>query len=304
MTAYCLHQIKKHTKRDIDIIVVSNSAEEGIEHFKQYDCTLLKYPTRLMQSHGIAFDFAMSYVNTEYFITLESDSFPTQDSWLEYYDNIIKQGYDMAGSRLQLSGGEYIHPAGAIYKKSNYELALNEVKKINARYKYYPNLGMKDGASCHIMSIGTMSDFKDKHHSYNNLSFAAKLQKYKPCAKSVFHNGMGFKQESINTYGQRTIQSEKDFILMPEISDDIIYRMGYEPGQWFAYWHYANNKRVFEIPTTIKWMDNRVNQQQEFTLTENGLKHLWGITAYNLSDYNKDIEDILIFKKKQMEDLP
>lgn len=302
MTAYCIHKLLKHRGRhELSIIVIDNSNDGSEKYFlntidgatRNADCAnfgdhpgcdmwYIPYPKDLMQSHGIAFDYALSDLGdkiSEYFITVESDSFPTQDNWLDYYESLINQGYDMVGSKMKLSGGEYIHPAGAMYKKSNWKEAKEFVKTLNEHYHYYPNLGMKDGFPCHIMSRERLTDFPDKHHSYNNVSFEDQLNSYLPIAQSVFHNGMGFKQESYLTYGHRNIAGEKTSIWGNQ--ENTIYRMGYEPGQWFSYWHYATGKKVGEIPTQIHWMPNRVNQQQEQTVMENGFTHLWAVTAYH-----------------------
>lgn len=312
MTAYCISQLLKYKGRhEADIIVIDNSNLEGLEYItrminpRETKIHILTYSSDRMQSHGIAFDFALEKMYdsiSDYFITVESDSFPTHYNWLDYYENLINEGYDMAGSRMTLSGGEYIHPAGAMYKKRNWMKAKRDVDAINRHYYYYPNLGMKDAFPCHIMSTERLTDFPGKHHSYNNVSFDDQLKSYLPIAQSVFHNGMGFEQESYTTYGQRTIASEQDSILLYDLPKTI-YRMGYEPGQWFAYWHYATGKKVKEIPTEIKWMPNRENQQQEYTLMENGFKHLWGVTAYGGGEPDDNTQDIRKRKIELMEEL-
>lgn len=177
------------------------------------------------------------------------------------------------------------------------------VSQLNTYYSFYPNLGMKDGFPCHIMSHEILTDFPDKHHSYNNVSFEDQRKSYLPIAQSVFHNGMGFRQESYQTYGQRTIEVEKYTIVHHLSGLPYIYRMGYEPGQWFAYWHYATNKKVFQIGTEIQWMPNRVNQQQEYTLMENGFRHIWGVTAYGDGQPDEATMDIRNRKQQLMNEL-
>ena len=299
MSIYAMSKLLQHKgKHQLNVAIIDNSvgpdSAEILDWCNEnasadFDISYLAYPPNMMQSHGLAFDYALNrnIVKTEHFITIESDSFPTQDNWLDYYESLINQGYDMAGSKMKLSGGEYIHPAGAMYKKSNWIEAKEFVKTLNEHYHYYPNLGVKHyeingkkySFPCHVMSRERLTDFPDKHHSYNNVSFEDQLNSYLPIAQSVFHNGMGFKQESYLTYGHRNIAGEKNSIWGNQ--ENTIYRMGYEPGQWFAYWHYATGKKVGEIPTQIQWMPNRVNQQQEQTVMENGFTHLWAVTAYH-----------------------
>jgi hypothetical protein len=303
MTAYCIHQILKHSNRKLTIIVIDNSQGEGLEYIEPYkkDIKIITYPSSIMQSHGLAFDYAIEngHVRTKYFITLESDSFPVQDNWLEYYDRLAADNIDLAGSKFKLSGGEYIHPAGALYLTHNWKAAHAAILNTYVLINYYPNLAMKNGFPHHYMTTELLKDFEPKHHSYNNVSFDDQLQSYIPIAESVFHNGMGGKNEDILTYGQRTIESECSTLLTPL---DKINRIGYEPGQWFCYWHYNQQKKVHHIPTEIKWMPNRENQQQEYTLTENGVKHLWGVTAYNGTKAD-ELNDIINRKQTIMDEL-
>jgi hypothetical protein len=309
MTAYCIHQILKYSKgRELDIVVVDNSGGIGVEYLLPFkDITLLTYPADKMQSHGLAFDYALQRLPfvQDYFITLESDSFPRNDIWLEYYDALIDEGYEMAASVLKLSGGTYYHPAGAMYKTSNWIEARQYVNELNAKYKYYPNYIHKDGFPCHIMihkdGVIDYSGFT-LHENYKNIDPDINARPYEPIAQSVFHQGMGFNQESYPTYGKRDLNTGKqDFISV--WTESLIYRMGYEPGQWFGYWHLANNKKVKTIQTETVWMDKRVNQQQEYTITENGVKHLWGVTAYGTSPDNEALQDIINRKKQLIEQL-
>ncbi len=80
-------------------------------------------------------------------------------------------------------------------------------------------------------------------------------------------------------------------------------RVMYEPGQWFAYWHVATGKKIKEVPTEIRWLPNRENQNQEFTLMENGFKHLWGITSYTECPNGDDMREVVNFKKHQLAEL-
>jgi hypothetical protein len=314
MTAFTIYQILKHTRgRDIKIVVVDNSNHEGLEYLEPFvgKIHILLYPKDLMQSHGIAYDFALNsgVVETEYFITLESDSYPTQDGWLDYYDRLVETGMDCAGSLLQLSGGQFIHPAGALYRKSVWEEAKKYTDSI--QYGCFPNMAMKEGFPCHLMVrndiLKTFLEnpqlYIDLHNSYLPYSVVNAVQKlmyYKPVT-GVFHNGMGNSQESIATYSQRNILKEPERILLDNV-DDLIYRVGFEPAQYFCYWALAMGYNVSAIPTEIKWLEGRNNQQQEFTRMENGLVHCWAITAYHKAE-SPERQDIIDFKAAQLQEL-
>lgn len=306
MTAYAIHQLLKHKGRhELDIIVVDNSNDFDIKLIQNIwtviaaqGCNLQVsiYPSDRLQSHGIAFDYAIQQglVNTDYFITIESDSFPTHDKWLDYYEDLINHGYDMAGSLLTLSGGQYIHPCGAMYKVSNWKAALVYAEQVNRMYAYQRNCAPKndDGFMYHAM-LPQGGSFTDED--------LAKIEYYKPCTK-VFHNGMGWTEEDVKTYGRRDMTTGICNFMDPQPHPTIVRRVGYEPGQWFSYWHQYMSKKVHHIPTETQWLPNRRNQQQAYTLNQAGFKHLWGITAWHGSTA-ADMQDVIEFKKRQAEEL-
>ena len=240
---------------------------------------LVAYPAGKVQSRGVAYDFALEngYVNTDYFITTESDAYPTKDGWLDYYDELIDAGWHACGSMLHQSGGQMLHPAGAYYKTSDWKEAMEYWR--NVPYSYFPNAAMKEGFPCHLMVHNDIlfdfmlkpKEFVELHESYgagDMDALADKKEWYEPVTK-VFHNGMGCLQESIKTFMHRDVHiGAKDAIINGHC-DKLIYRIGMEPGQSFGYWLLAMGKPVGAIPTEVVWMGNRVGQQQAYTLMEN-----------------------------------
>jgi len=312
MTAYAVHQLLNcKGSHKVKIIVIDNGGG-GMEELNRFGkkITHLTYPLDKMQSHGIAFDFALPKVTTDYFITVESDSFPTDPNWLDYYEDLINKGYDCAGSLMTLSGGQYIHPAGAMYRTELWK----EASKVEYPYTYFPNVSTKGEQhfAYHLMvhnsfaeGFATDPQFQgiQLHHSYEGLTWEERLAKakaYEP-TRGVFHNGMGMEEEWLATYGKRTIENQVGQI-MPEDKGGIIHRVGYEPGQWFCYWLAANGYSLCPIPTEVRWMPHRENQQQEYTLMENSFQHLWGVTAYNGCDA-AELKDVVQFKENQMQEL-
>lgn len=300
MTAYCVSQLLamkgKHKQR---IIVIDNSDGEGLEYLEGFRkrIKVLSYPKNKLQSHGIAFDFAMEEVKTDHFITVESDSFPTQPDWLDYYEGL--QDYDAAGSLLKLSGGTYLHPAGAMYRTSVYK----EAAEVKYPFHYFPNMIVKHSFPYHVMwPKATPIDLTGftLHHSYDNGEIQERAEHYLPVT-GVFHNGMGYKDDHISTYGNRTAETESGSLLNGDKTTAYL-RVGYEPGQWFHYYMVATGKKIHHIPTDIKWMQGRENQQQEYTMNEGGFKHLWGVSAY-FQAKAPGLEDVVKFKEKQMDDL-
>lgn len=316
-TAHAVHELMKHKgQHELNIIVIDNSRDESINHITETElrklCTIVSYPDGQLQSHGIAFDYALKkgLVNTDHFITIESDSFPTKDTWLDEYEQLAKNGVQAVGSLLHLSGGQYLHPCGAMYNVSVWNEAYWAVN--NSPFYYFPNMVIKENFECHTMVRKTkfedfLREFGNGHRfqsspGYNGITVERMLEKeahYSP-TKGPFHNGMGAMQESIRTYGQRSIYTAYED--MKETKDDVILRIGYEPGQWFCYWMLANNHQLAKFKTDVKWLPGRENQNQEYTKTETGFVHLWGVSSFHKSE-DPLMQDVIDFKAKQMADL-
>lgn len=315
ISAYAVSQILKHKcNNDVHIIIVDNNDGDGsvdyLQPFKNH-ITIIPYPKHLLQSHGLAFEYVLElgYVNTDYFITLESDGFPIDDMFISYYMNLIKDGYEVAGSIMQLSGGTFLHACGAMYKKSVWDEAKKYCNEIE--YHYFPNIAMKENFQCHAMiHKSIINEFLDNPEDYIELS-----DSYKPYSKSKaieklnhyksvvapFHNGMGRVQESIKTYGFRTPETETSSVLLDNKAK-IIYRIGCEPSQWMHYWCLAMGKKIFNINSTTKWMPNRIGEQQEYTYTSAGIKHIWAGSSY-LDMKGTAMNDVYEFKNNQIEEL-
>lgn len=303
MTAYAVSQLLKFKgSHDLDIVVIDNHEGDGstkyldpfIEHV-----TIVAYPSNLMQSHGIAFDYVLPHIRTNYFITIESDSFPTKEGWLDYYEDLIHKGYESAGSLLKLSGGSYMHPCGALYKKSNWLEAKKYCDAIP--YAYFPNMAPNEGFDCHLMVHNLVLDkfldapedyidISNKYKPYTKELALEKLEWYKP-TRGPFHNGMGFTEESVRSYGIRSIGTDAAYTNLNG-AKKLIRRIGFEPGQWLSYWQEWAEKRIFYIPTETKWINDKIGYQQEYTIMENGFKHLWGVSAYKDVDPQNEVAKI------------
>jgi len=313
MLAYTVSQLLKHTIAGLIKIVIVNNFPKDTES-KRYlspfegNITFVDYPDDKLQSHGIAIDWAIQngLVDTDYFLMLESDAFPTKDGWINYYYKFIEQDFDAAGSVLELSGGCYLHPCGCLYKTSTWYEAQKYVNSLD--FHYFPNMAYKEGFQCHLMvQDSIINDFLKCPDDYVELTEGYKpytqdlalerLKQYLPVAKSVFHNGMGGLSESVNTYGKRTFDIDVPFILLGKNSKKLIHRIGYEPGQFYSYWMDATDKKYANIPTEIKWMNDRVGQQQEYTLNEAGIKHIWGVSSYTERS-ESGVEDIYESKRR------
>lgn len=312
-TAYSVSQFLKYKgDHELSIIVGDNRPGDGsIKYLEPFinDVVIVNYPTDKLQSHGILIDYILSLgmVHTDYFMTAESDSFPTKE-FIDYHKRLIDAGGDAAGSVLRLSGGEYLHPCGAVYKKSVWEEAKKYCDVIP--YSYFPNIAMKSGFASHLMVHNSiLSDFiaepedfielADGYKPYSAILAESKRQHYSVVV-APFHNGMGDRNEDVKTYGERTVISESANTILG--NKKLIFRVGLEPGQWYHYYMEAMNKKIFRIPTEVKWLPGREGQQQEYTEMENGFRHCWAGSSY-LDMKGTEMNDVYEFKKNQIEEL-
>ena len=313
MTAFTIAQLLKcKGDHNIEILVVNNNPGDGSEIYLSPFMDKIKYfeyPAGIIQSHGCGYDYLIPHVSNEWFITLESDSYCLNDKWLDYYSLFIHNNYDLAGSLLQLSGGKYIHVAGSLYSKKLWEEAKAYCDSIP--YHYLSNFGVYENFDCHVMVHNDVWDFflqnpgafvrlPESKRNFTKEQILENERYYHPVT-GPFHNGMGKWHESVNTIGARNPSTNPQEILL-DGTDKIIHRVGLEPGQWLTYWAVATGKKICEIPTETKWMDNRENQQQEYTLTENSVKHEWGVSSFAFSD-KEDIQDIAVRKRNLPEEL-
>lgn len=320
MTAFSVAKLLEFSNPgELDIVVVNNFPTDRdtlrflqpfIDSIRYYD-----YPEDRLQSHGISFDwcFENDLVKTEYVITLESDCYPTKE-FIPYYQNIIEQGFDAAGSMLKLSGGLYMHPCGSLYRKSVWEECRDYCKTV--QYSYFPNMIRTQGFDFHAMIhnsildkvLGNPEDYFDLANGYKPYSkeLALKRKEHYSTTVNPFHNGMGNLNENITTYGARGFDSEVPQTILNN-KNKIVRRVGFEPGQFLAYWLFEMNKKVCQIPIEVKWMNDREGQQQEYTINEAGLYHCWGISSYTERPPD-GVEDIYKEKrelpKKLYETLP
>lgn len=312
MTAYTVAQILKHSEgHDISIFICDNNAGDGsIEYLNPFrdKINIINYPKDKLQSHGIGYDVLFELVPDEWVICLESDSFPIKQGWLDYYVRLINEGYDSAVSLLQLSGGKYGHPAGGLYRRSVWVEAWKYCH-YECEYYYFPNIAMKESFACHLMVhndvikkfLADPEDYVELSDSYKPYTVNGAEQKlfhYSPVVGPM-HNGMGRLQESVRTYGGRNPETEVDNILLDNRAK-IVYRIGMEPGQWMYYWMLAKGYKVFHVPTETKWLPGKEMQQQEYTLNEAGVKHLWAISAYH--DHTPENEKGVALLKQSIPD--
>lgn len=302
MAAYSVAQlIKCKGRHEVDIIVIDNNSGDGSADYLEPflgEILIVDYPKGMLQSHGIGQDYILSkgLVKSEFFITMETDSFPIRNDWLDYIESLILRGYEMGGSLLNLSGGSYIHGCGAFYSLKSWQECRKYCDEIE--YHYFPNMYHYHGFDSHLMIHDTIletvlhspEDWIELADNYKGLmreEILAKRDHYKPVV-GPFHNGMGNLQETLQTYGQRTTQTEAPNILLNN-KIKLVRRVGYEPSQFFYYWHVAMRKKYAIMPTEVVWIEGREHRQQKYTETMNGIYHIWAVSAYKDVDPSDEV---------------
>lgn len=272
--AYSISKILEYKgKHDVQIVVIDNNGKDGsAEYLKPFrnQITYVVYPENKLQSHGIGINYLLEndFVRNEWFITLENDAFPIQEGFIDYYERLINLGYDAAVSMMKLSGGYYGHGCGALYSKHLWKEVNAYVKTIP--YTYFPNMAMKSGFAAHLMIhnsilnevLDSPDDWIELSGGYKGLTKEQMLERAKYYAETnnAFHCGMGGLQEDIKTYGFRNAETDAPHILVKD-ARKIINRMGYEPMQYLYYYMVQTGKKIFEIPTTTKWMEGREDRK-------------------------------------------
>lgn len=316
ITCYTVYQFIKYTEgTDIEILVINNSYPDDsvfyLNPFKLHPrVKIIDHVTDQCNSHGVAYEFAMQFVKSKYVLLSESDCFPTRP-FLDYMDLFIRNDYDLAGNIMQLSGGRYLHPGAALLKVDLWREAKHYYE--NSPYHYLSNFGMVDGFAAHVMihddiwefflqKPGAFVELPEGKRNCTREGVLENERFYKTIAHSALHNGMGMASETVPMIGQRNQNNQPQQILLTG-KEKIVHRVGYEPGQAIFYWAIANGKKICEIPVEeIVWMPGRENMQQEYTLSENGCKHIWGCSSFAYSDI-PEIRDVIERKNKLPEEL-
>ncbi len=97
LTKLCLRSIRKFTKYPYEVIVVDNdSQDESLEYLKSLKWIRLIHRDTSADSggghsHGAALELGRQSCNTEFFISMHSDTFITKNNWLTeliaYFEN-------------------------------------------------------------------------------------------------------------------------------------------------------------------------------------------------------------------------
>lgn len=97
LTRLCLRSIRKFTRYPYEVLVIdNNSKDESLDYLRSLDwIRLIERNTENDQSgghsHALALELGLENCNTEFFISMHSDTFVQKENWLteliDYFDN-------------------------------------------------------------------------------------------------------------------------------------------------------------------------------------------------------------------------
>jgi hypothetical protein len=290
-TAICIYHLKKYGFSGVpyEILVVDNSP--GHPSIRAITETELGEDVKVINgnpdfsSHGNGYDLAAQQASGDYFFTTETDAFPVRHGWFEEYVKAIGDGYDLIGPEIPQSAGRYIHPAGALMARKVYDKAL-EWMKAHDDWFFCPGGAVAAGLSdrpYHV--VARMCDMPKGDEFTRALVLWAQSGPYQEMRS--------FDEDTFENYGQRIGIQNFD----PVEGKRHYLKIGYEAGQWLAYFAEAHGFRVLRAPVEIVWVDGWENRQAKHSTVFGGFTHVWGGTVSDDPNYDSHCRDV---KKYQM----
>lgn len=274
-TAICVHAFKKYgTLIDREIIVCNNSP--GHPSIKCLTDTEIGEGVKIVDgmhdfpSHGMGYDIAYKHSDGDWIFTSETDSFPTRHGWFESYI-VASVDCDLVGPEVPQSSGKYIHPAGAMVRRSVVESAI-EWQKANTKWVFVPGGAVELGLASWPYHVVTT---EERIRNFLHLPSVQSSELWRRCGP--WQEMRSFDTDTLDTYTKRTGES---FRLLPSTADHYI-KIGYEAGQWLSY--FASQKfRVMKAPGSIQWMPGLEMKQAAQSTVFDGFQHVWCGTVSTL----------------------
>jgi hypothetical protein len=275
-TATCIWHFKQFGMPvPSEIILVDNSP--GHPSIKAITETELCDGIRLLDgdpefsSHGNALDIAAREADGTHFFTAETDSFPTRHGYFDEYVKAVGDGYDLIGPEIPQSSGRYVHPAGALLSRKVYEAALAWQERMREWFFCPGGAVMMRYSDRPYHVVAHASELPDRvlPHSAleTEISRWAKVGPYQEMRT--------FNEDTFENYGQRT---GAETVFDPGRGLHYL-KIGYEAGQWLAYFAEAHGFKVMRAPTRMEWMDGREGQQAAGSTVFDSFRHVWAGTS-------------------------
>lgn len=286
-TSICINAFKKFPiPIDHEIIVCDNSVgHRSIECLTKTslgDGVTIVPGDPELPSHGHGYELCMEVSNADYIFTSETDSFPTSQDWFAPYLSRIESGIDLVGAEVPQSSGRYIHPAGALYSR----------KLINAGNAWIEN--HKDWWFCSGMGIALGLSDRAYHvvaHKDTLKEITKEMLSWRKA--NVFQEMRCFDEDTFENYSSRT--GIKNWEPTGKSS---YLKIGFEAGQWLAYFAQSHNFNWEIAPMELVWMREFIGGQAEYSTIFNNFIHVWCGTSSFLDGIPESVKK---FKMNQMD---
>jgi hypothetical protein len=292
-TAICIHQFKKFgIPVDSEIIICDNSPDHP--SIKAITSTSLGEGVKVVEgerdfpSHGRGYEVAMRHTTGDHIFCSETDSFPIRSGWFDEYIKASSE-YDFIGPEIPQSSGRYLHPAGALIKMSVIE-AAREWQSRHKEWLFIPDAGIKLEVSDKCYHVVTNRKFLGPLVNEPQIKRDIELWS----RADVFQEMRSFDEDSFSTYSQRTGITNWE----PVKGKQSYLKIGYESGQWLAYYAQSHGFKCLAAPTELKWMAGHHGGQAAYSDVFGGFRHVWCGTS---SFCDGIAPDVKAFKIAQME---
>lgn len=223
-------------------------------------------------SHGKGLFFAYQAADplSDWIMTMESDSLPIRDNWSHEFIKASSR-YDLIGPEMKMGGGTYIHPCGAIVRRS----VLEEHAAWRKRYSDWkfcpgaaPSLGLHE-SGYHVVAHKDWLDGKDLP-----ADVAANIKLWEPDV-GPWQSMIEWDDDSFSNYWTRDGVTHWE----PRKGMNWHLRIGLEPGCHLSWWAQAHGVKCLKAPTHVEWMKGKENAQASYSDVFSGFRHVWAGTS-------------------------
>lgn len=295
-TAICIHAYKTYgVPVDSEIILVDNAPDspmiQAITETELGDGVKVINGERDFSSHGRGYDLAYNESDGDWIFCSETDSFPTRHGWFDEYIKASSE-YDLIGPEVPQSSGRYIHPAGSLYRREIIEKA-KEWQKNHKNWIFCPGAAVELGTSSKGYHVVANKGWL----GHQNFSSELGDQIATWTRAGVFQEMRCFDEDTWESYPHRVSIVNWE----PDPGKPAYNKIGFEAGQWLAYFAQSHGFKVLKAPTEIHWMPGHEGGQAAFSTVFGGYTHVWCGTVSNLP--NDIANDVRAFKLAKMNEL-
>lgn len=277
-TAVCVNAFRRFPiSADQQITVINNSPEHpSIKVLTETELgkgvrILAGYPE--LYSHGMGYDVGATDAQTEWLFTAETDSFPTRKDWFAPYEAASNE-YKLIGPEIPQGAGRYIHPAGALTHRSILDKAA-EWREKNKEWVFAPGAAIEAGLSDKAYHVVA----KEEWLLTRPLSEAVRKQIEIWKSAKAWQEMRAFEEDDFATYMHRTMVRN-----FAPTTQNSFCKIGYEAGQWLAYFAEAHGFPVLRAPVKLEWMNGFEGQQAARSVVYDGFTHIWCGTVSSLDN--------------------